>query len=273
MPTPSDRLSLMIEAARIAGRGLATDFARLSEIEVRLKGPSDFVSEADLKAEDAVRETLARAGADYGFIGEETGETGVDSHDDIWIVDPLDGTINFLRGTPLFAVNIALASNGQVVAAVTFNPIDGELYWAERGCGAYLGDRRIHTAATSDPANAVVAVGMPSNGKQGFEQAAAELAQVMPVTASMRRLGSAALDIAYVAAGRFDAFWERSLNSWDMAAGVLLVEEAGGIVTDADGEPLNVFGHTICAAAPGFHAELIARLHAARDAICEGTTT
>jgi len=230
-------LNVMIKAAHRAGRTLKRDLGEVEHLQVSLKGPRNFVTAADRKAEATVREELAKARPDYGFLGEEGGaHVGADKTHR-WIVDPLDGTTNFLHGIPHFAVSIALERSGAVVAGVVYNPANEELFVAERGKGAYLNDRRIRVAARERLADAVVACGLPHYGRGGdLVLARYEIAAAQQAFAGLRRYGAAALDLAWIACGRLDAYWERDLAPWDMAAGALLVREAGGFVSDCDGK-------------------------------------
>lgn len=225
----------MINAARKAGRGLARDFGEVENLQVSKKGPSDFVTAADLKAEKTIFEELSKARPGYGFLMEERGAvTGTDKTHR-FIVDPLDGTTNFMHGLPHFAISIALEREGELVAGVVYDVAKDELFHAERGQGAFLKDRRLRVAARSDLGLALAATGMPFRGKAGHKKFLGELERVMDATAGVRRYGSAALDLAYVAAGRFDAFWERDLAPWDIAAGAVIVREAGGFAREVDG--------------------------------------
>ncbi len=250
----------MLAAAREAGAGLMEDFTRLAGLDVRRKTRSDFFSEADLRAEATVRRVLSAAQPDFGFLGEEGGLVPGRDPGSTWIVDPLDGTTNFLTGVPIFAVNIALEQGGQVVAGVTYNPMQGELFWAERGHGAFLNGQPIHVSRRTELADAVLAVGIPFQGKPRHEYFIREMTRLMPNVAGIRRLGAGAVDLAYVAAGRFDAYWEQSVSVWDIAAGVVLVEEAGGIVSDTAGNPLDLRSGTVLGANPRIHGELVAAL-------------
>ncbi len=228
-------LNVMVGAARKAARGLTRDFGEIENLQVSRKGPADFVSAADVKTERLLKEELAKARPGYGFLMEEGGtEEGTDKTHR-WIVDPIDGTTNFLHGLPHFAISIGLERDGQMVAGVIFNPITNELFTSERGYGAYLNDRRLRVSTRTRLDDCLLATGIPFKGKPGFGQFERELSAVMPQVAGIRRFGSAALDLAYVAAGRYDGFWERDLKPWDMAAGILLVREAGGFVSDLDG--------------------------------------
>jgi myo-inositol-1(or 4)-monophosphatase len=228
-------LNVMIKAAYRAGRSLKRDLGELENLQVSLKGPRNFVTAADRRAEEIVREELAKARPDYGFLGEEGGaRAGVDKTHR-WIVDPLDGTTNFLHGIPHFAVSIALERNGAIVAGLTYNPANDDLFIAERGKGAFLNDRRIRVAARTRPADAIVACGLPHYGRGDLVLGRREIAAAQAHFAGLRRFGAAALDLAWIAAGRFDAYWERDLSPWDLAAGLILVREAGGFVSDLDG--------------------------------------
>jgi len=225
----------MIAAARKAARTLARDFGEVENLQVSRKGPSDFVSAADIKAENTIYEELAKARPGYGFLMEERGAIEGSDKTHRWIVDPLDGTTNFLHGVPHFAVSIGLEREGVLVAGVVYNSVRDELFWAEKGAGAYLNDRRLRVAARNDMRDAVFATGVPYAGRPGHEVFLAEAGRVMAQSAGLRRFGAASLDLAYVAAGRFDGFWERGLAAWDVAAGAVLVREAGGFVNEIDG--------------------------------------
>ena len=229
-------LNVMVQAALKAGKSLSRDFGEVQNLQVSVKGPGDFVSQADLKAQKIIRDELLKARPTYGFLGEEADEEikGTDGAHR-WIVDPLDGTTNFLHGIPMFSVSIALERNGEIVGAVVFNPATDELYTAERGGGAFLNDRRLRVASRRVLSDCVIGCGVPHLGRGNHGKFLVELRHVMGEVAGVRRVGSAALDLAYVAAGRFDGFWEVGLSPWDMAAGILLVREAGGFVSDFDG--------------------------------------
>ena len=250
-------LNVMVQAALKAGRSLARDFGEVQNLQVSLKGPADFVSQADRKAEEIVFNELSRARPGYAFLMEERGAVPGEDDQHRWIVDPLDGTTNFLHGLPVFAVSIALERQGQIVAGVVYNPAMDELYTAERGGGAYMNDRRLRVAARRDFADAVIATGVPHLGKPNHDRFREELARVQIKVSGIRRFGSAALDLAWVASGRVDGFWERHLKSWDMAAGVLLVREAGGFVTDAQGGDAMLTNGSIVAGNEAMHGELL----------------
>jgi myo-inositol-1(or 4)-monophosphatase len=260
MSTPSALVKVMIDAARKAARGLTRDFGELAELQVSRKGPADYVSAADLKAEQVLFEALSAARPGYGFLGEERGLIEGTDKTHTWIADPLDGTTNFLHAIPHFAVTVALEREGQIVAGVTYNPITNELYWAEKGKGCFLNDKRLRVAARRELADAVLATGIPFMGRPGHATFLKELHQIAQRVSGVRRFGSAALDLAYVAAGRFDGYWERGLGRWDMAAGVLMVTEAGGVVSDADGGERPLETGTICVANAELHPQIIERL-------------
>src|SRR6266571_8278800 len=228
-------LNVMIAAARKAGRSLKRDFGEVEHLQVSLKGPANFVSAADHRAEDILYEELNRARPGYGFLGEEGGRRSGSDATHTWIVDPLDGTLNFLHGIPHFAISLALEREGMVVAGVIYNPANDELFSAERGKGAFLNDQRLRVAARRRLADAVVACALPHPSRGDVELTRSEHYTVQDRVAGLRRLGAAALDLAWVAAGRLDAYWERGLSPWDMAAGIALVREAGGFITDLDG--------------------------------------
>ena len=228
-------LNVMVQAAMKAGRSLSRDFGEVQNLQVSMKGPGDYVSQADRKAEEIVFTELSKARPGYAFLMEERGAVEGEDAQHRWIVDPLDGTTNFLHGIPLFSVSIALERQGQIVAGVVYNPAMDELYTAERGGGAFMNDRRLRVAGRSKLIDAVIGCGMPHLGRGQHGNFLIELRNVMAEVSGVRRLGSAALDLAYVAAGRMDGFWETGLSSWDIAAGILLVREAGGFVSDMDG--------------------------------------
>jgi myo-inositol-1(or 4)-monophosphatase len=262
--TQSALLKVMSDAARKAARGLNRDFGELGELQVSKKAPADFVSAADLKAEQAIFEALSKARPGYSFLGEERGMIEGTDKTHTWIVDPLDGTTNFLHAIPHFAINIALQREGAVVAAVTYNPATNELFWAEKGKGAFVNDKRLRVAARTRLEEAVLATGIPFLGHGQHGRFLKELHQVSQRVAGVRRFGSAALDLAWVAAGRYDGYWERDLQPWDIAAGSLLVAEAGGKVTDADGGPDVVAAGSICSGNLEIHPLLLDRLRAAK---------
>lgn len=235
MATRSPIINVMARAADKAARGLKRDFGEVEQLQVSRKGPADFVSTADHRAEQILREELGKARPGFGFILEESGVIeGRDPHHR-WIVDPLDGTTNFLHGLPHFAISIALERDGEIIAGLVYDPIKDETFWAEKGGGAFLNDRRLRVSSRRRLEEALVGTGMPYHGHGSAGEFVAQLDAVIGQVAGIRRLGAASLDLAYVAAGRFDAFWEEHLSPWDIAAGLLLVREAGGYVSKTDG--------------------------------------
>ncbi len=235
MAIRSALIHVMTSAALKAARGLIRDFGEVEQLQVSVKGPGEFVSAADLKAETVLRTELAKARPGFGFLMEESGASaGSDGHHR-WIVDPLDGTTNFLHGIPHFAISIALERDHEIIAGVVYEPLRDEMFWAEKGAGAFLNDRRLRVSARRQLADAVIATGIPFRERGDHTAYLPTLAAVMGATSGIRRLGAAALDLAYVAAGRFDGFWEFGLQPWDIAAGIVLVREAGGYVSDLAG--------------------------------------
>lgn len=248
MTTRTPIINVMADAARKASRGLVRDFGEVEQLQVSRKGPADYVSKADRQAEDSLRYELSRARPDFAMLLEESGEVpGRDGSNDRWIVDPLDGTTNFLHGIPHFAISIAHELRGEIVAGVIYDPLRDETFWAVRGTGAYVNNRRLRVSARRELDEAVLATGIPFADRPGKEDFLAQIKPVMDATAGVRRFGSAALDLAYVAAGRYDGFWETGLAPWDMAAGIILVREAGGFVTEIGGGNNPLYGDSILA--------------------------
>lgn len=268
----SPHMTVMANAAQKAAKRLLHDFNEVEQLQVSVKGPSDFVSQADIRAERTLRLELEKARPGYAFLMEESGASGSENWAWRWVVDPLDGTTNFLHGIPHWAISIALekrlADGGsEVVAGLIYAPCVDELFWAEKGVGAFVNERRLRVSGRREISEAVFATGIPfaavaSQRRLAF---ARTLGSLMPITAGIRRFGAAALDLAWVAAGRFDGFWELGLQPWDMAAGMLLVREAGGYATDAgDGDPRET--RAIVAANPHLHAALRAAVVDGQDA-------
>jgi myo-inositol-1(or 4)-monophosphatase len=229
-------MNVMLAAARKAGRSLVRDFGEVEQLQVSLKGPANFVSAADHRAEEILYAELTRARPGYGFLMEERGEVEGADRSHRFIIDPLDGTTNFLHGIPHFAIAIALEREGELVAGLILNPSTQEIFTAEKGKGAFLNDRRIRVAARTDLAITVIGTGIPHSGRPAHDLYLNELRAVMAATSGVRRLGAAALDLAWTAAGRFDGFWESNLRPWDLAAGIVVLREAGGFITDAEGK-------------------------------------
>jgi myo-inositol-1(or 4)-monophosphatase len=248
MANRSAVINVMVRAAEKAARGLVRDFGEVEQLQVSRKGPADFVSAADTKAEAIIREELSKSRPDFGFLMEESGESVGRDPSHRWIVDPLDGTTNFLHGLPHWAISIALEKAGEIVAAVVYEPVHDELFWAEKGQGAFVNHQRLRVSARRQLSDAVIACGAPFRGHGDHALFLAEMQKVMPEVAGIRRWGAASLDLAYLAAGRYDAFWERGLSPWDSAAGVLMVSEAGGFVAEIEGGRNPIFSKSIVAA-------------------------
>ncbi len=245
----SANLNIMVKAAFAAGRSLAKDFREVENLQVSMKGAGDFVSKADTAAEEIIRDMLMEARPTYGWLGEESAEVEGKDPTRRWIVDPLDGTTNFLHGMPHWAVSIALEHKGEIVSAVVYDPAKDEMFYAEKGQGCWLNDKtRLRVSGRSRMIESVFATGVPFAGGKYLPATLQDLAGLMPECAGVRRWGAASLDLAYVAAGRYDGYWERGLNIWDIAGGVLLIKEAGGFIEPIrEGQNLLENGHLICA--------------------------
>jgi myo-inositol-1(or 4)-monophosphatase len=251
-------MNVMTAAAFKAGRGLKRDFGEVENLQVSVKGPGDFVTIADKKSEKTLFEELSKARPGYGFILEEGGVVEGSDKSHVWHIDPLDGTTNFLHGLPIFAISIGLARDGQIVAGLVYNPATDDIFVAEKGQGAYYNNRRIRVSARRDMAEGLIATGIPPLANAAIHpKFKAELASVMTRAGGVRRLGAAAIDLAFVAAGRFDGFWERGLKSWDMAAGLILIREAGGYLSDADGGQDMLTTGGVCAGNEFIHRQLL----------------
>ena len=249
----SANLNIMIKAARRAGRSLVKDFREVENLQVSRKGAGDFVSKADLAAERVLKEDLMGARPTYGWLAEEGGEDQGQDPTRRWIVDPLDGTTNFLHGLPHWAVSIALEHKGQIVAGVVFDPAKDEMFFAEKGTGAWMNETRLRVSGRHRMIECLFGTGLPFAGRSDLPDTLQELARVLPGSAGVRRWGAASLDLAYVAAGRLDGYWERRLKPWDVAAGSLIVREAGGLTEAiARGEDIVENGSILCANEPVF---------------------
>ena len=257
-------LNVMIKAARKAGRALKRDFGEVEHLQVSLKGPANFVTAADKRAEEILFEELKLARPGYGFLGEEGGRREGSDQTHTWVVDPLDGTSNFLHGIPHFAISIALEREGTIIAGLVYNPANDDLFTAERGKGAFLNDHRLRVAARNRLGDCLVTCGMPHHGRGDLALGLKEMAVMQDKVAGLRRFGAAALDLAWIAAGRFDGYWERNLASWDVAAGIVLVREAGGFATDLDGGDTPHKTGDIVAGNEAIHRELLRALKVAR---------
>ena len=272
MSLRSANINVMIKAARKAGRSLIHDFNEVEHLQVSTKGPADFVSQADLKAETILIEELQYARPDWGFLLEENGVIKGSDPDYRWIVDPLDGTLNFLHSIPHFAISIGLEYKDTLIAGGIYAPITDEFFWAEKGRGAFLDHRRLRVSARKKMIESVFATGIPCANRKSQVEWLDEAAVLMPQTAGIRRFGSAALDLAYVAAGRYEGFWERGLSPWDIAAGIIIVKEAGGTVSDFDSSNTMMTSGDIVAANPDMHTPLIRALRKAEKATARRKT-
>ena len=263
MPIGSPVVQVMLDAVRKAARPMLRDFGEVAALQVSRKGPGDFVSAADLKAEQTIFEMLMKARPGYSFLGEERGMVEGSDKSHTFIVDPIDGTTNFLHAMPHFAITVALEREGEIQAGVTFNPITNELFWAEKGKGAFLNDHRIRVSGRREMADCLIGTGLPFIGRPGHGQTIKEVHAIGQRVAGIRRLGSAALDLAWTAAGRYDAFWERNLNPWDVAAGLLLVTEAGGVVSGIDEDQDVRTGAGVCVGSSEIQPQLVKLLRGA----------
>jgi len=256
MPLKPAIINVMETAARKASRNLVRDFGEVEQLQVSRKGPSDFVSAADLRAERTLLNELQKGRPGYGLLMEEGGSTPGEDDRNRWIVDPLDGTTNFLHGVPHFAISIAHEEDGQIVAGAVYQPITDELFWAVKGKGAYLNHRRLRVSSRNNMQDALLATGLPYRGKPKHPAYVATLDALLPQVAGVRRFGAASLDLAWLAAGRFDAFWEFDLESWDVAAGLFLVREAGGSVSDMAGRDKAWDGREVLASNTALHGDM-----------------
>ncbi len=249
----SANLNVMIKAARRAGRSLSKDFREVEQLQVGIKGPGDFVTRADIAAQKILRDDLMGTRPNYGFLGEEEVEVAGTDPTRRWIVDPLDGTTNYLHGMPHWAVSVALEHKGEVIAGVIHDPVKDETFVAEKGLGAYLNEKRIRVSGRRRMIESVFATGLPFGGRRELPATLKDLARLLPVTAGVRRWGAASLDLAYVAAGRYEGFWERGLQPWDIAAGIVIAREAGALVEPLEpGADMLSGGAVIACAEPLF---------------------
>jgi myo-inositol-1(or 4)-monophosphatase len=266
MALQSALINVMEKAARKAGIRLARDFGEVENLQVSRKGPADFVTKADFKAEKILTEELEYARPNFGFIVEEGQDVAPKEGNNVWIIDPFDGTTNFLHGIPHFAISIALQQGDEITAAVIYNPISDDLFWAEKGRGAYLNSRRLMVSSRKVMNECVLATGIPFHARPHQEKFVCELEHIMGEVAGVRRFGSAALDLAWVAAGRYDGYWEEGLAVWDIAAGILMVREARGMVSEYDGRSKMMQTGQILATNAGIHGKVTKLLSTARKA-------
>ncbi len=252
-------MNVMTSAAIKTGRSLKRDFGEVENLVVSVKGPGDFVSAADRKAEKTLYEELSKARPGYGFLMEESGVVEGTDPSHRWIIDPLDGTTNFLHGLPIFSISVALEREGQLIAGVVYNPATDDMYIAEKGQGAWHNNRRLRVSPRRNLSDSLIACGIPHLGKaEAHPRFKAELEAVMARASNVRRLGAASIDLALTAAGRFDAYWERNLQPWDIAAGIVLLREAGGFVSDLDGGQDMLEKGSLCAGSEIIQRELLA---------------
>lgn len=252
----SANITIMIKAARKASGKLKRDYGEIEQLQVSKKGQADFVTVADIRTEEILHDTLSHARPEYGFLMEESGTIMGDDPNRRWIIDPIDGTTNFIHGIPHFAISIALEEKGEITAGVIYEPIHDQMFWAEKGNGAWLNDRRMRVSGRTQMEQSIFATGIPFIGRGDHKQFLQQIESVMAASAGIRRFGSAALDLAYVAAGRFDGFWETNLQPWDIAAGIIIVREAGGMISEIDGRDGMLRTGSILAANPTLYKEL-----------------
>mgnify|MGYP001304696964 FL=1 len=257
---PSALLNVMIKAAKKASIKIRRDFNELENLQVSLKGPGDFVTSADIRTQKIIIEELIKAKPDWNFLAEEKSDQTSQQSKNRFIIDPIDGTTNFLHGNPNFAISIAAEIEGRLEAGIVYCPIYDELFFAERGKGAYLNDRRLRIAKRKRLSEALVVTGIPHLGRGNTEQFINEIKQIMPEVSGIRRSGSAALDIAWVAAGRYDAYWEKGLSLWDIAAGIVIIREAGGVITGFDGDESDLFNGNVVAGNDNIHEALLKKI-------------
>ena len=265
MAYQSPALNVMIAAARKAGRPLIRDFGELENLQISQKGPGDFVTHADKRTEQMLIEELSHARPGYGFLGEEGGALEGKDKSHRFIIDPIDGTSNFMHGIPHFAISIGLEREGQIVAGIIFNPVTDDLFFAEKGHGAFLNNKRLRVASRKELPSCLFATGLPFLGRPGHARAMAETKAVLAASAGIRRFGAASLDMAWVAAGRFDGYWEHGIHLWDIAAGLVLLREAGGVVSDFAGRTEGLDGSQVISANENIHPQLLKLLRSAAE--------
>lgn len=259
MPLNTPLMNVMTAAARKAGKAILRDFGELEKLQVSRKGIADFVTKADTKAERILHDELLRTRPHYSFVMEESGTVEGLDQTHRWYIDPIDGTTNFLHGVPHFAISIGLEREGHLVAGLVFNPVTDDMFVAEKGKGAWHNDVRLRVSGRRELNTALIATGTPNMGVATAkrEEFSDELSRIMAEVAGVRRFGAAALDLAWVAAGRYDAFWERALSPWDVAAGIVIVREAGGLVSDLNSEQGMLTGGSILASNAHLHGALL----------------
>jgi len=266
MSRTSPVMNVMQLAARKVSRRLVRDFGEVENLQVSRKGPGDFVTAADVRTDEKLREALQQARPNFGFLTEEGKDIVGQDETRRWIIDPIDGTMNFMHGTPVFSISIALEEAGEVTAGLVYAPVSDEMFWAEKGQGAYLNDRRLRVATRRHMGDTVIGTGMPQMGSPDTTGYLAELGAVMAECAGIRCLGAASLDLAYVAAGRFDGFWDRGLAPWDIAAGLLLAREAGATVSRTDGGANPLYAGDVLVANEAIHSRMLRLIRHSRRA-------
>jgi myo-inositol-1(or 4)-monophosphatase len=254
-------MTIMIAAVRKAARGVQRDYGEVTNLQISVKGPGDFVTNADKKAEQVLREELGKARPTYGILGEEIAEYKGTDLDHRFIIDPIDGTFNYMHALPFFAITIALERKGEIVAGVTYNPISDELFHAEKGTGAFINNKRMRVAGRRDLLDSMLACGLHNRGDRDHATNRAQIHAMQLKTSGLRCLGSTALDMAYVAMGRLDGAFASGLKAWDMAAGVLFIKEAGGFVVGIKGEANPLFSGGYIAG----NADLLPQIRAVLD--------
>lgn len=259
----SPTMNVMLRAVEKAARSLTRDFGEVEQLQVSMKGPGDFVSAADMRAEKILHEELLKARPGFGFLMEEQGEIAGTDGEYRWIIDPLDGTTNFLHGLPHWAISVALEFRGEIVAGVVYDPIKDEMFRAEKGGGAFMMNKRLRVSGRRDLSSSLIATGMIAPMRATHKNHSRQVNAVAARTGDVRRFGSAALDLAYVAAGRYEGYWESNLKPWDIAAGCLIVKEAGGFVSSIQGSDNPVYNGNIVAANHSLFDELKKTLVAA----------
>ena len=253
----SPQINLIIKACMKASRSLIRDFGEIENLQVSTKGPGDFVTSADKRTEKILIEELQKARPEYGIITEEAGIINKSNTDNRWVIDPIDGTMNFLNGIPQFAISIGYEEKGEITCGVIFNPIINEMFVAEKGSGAYLNNTRIRVSNKKKIKDALLVTGGPKRASKIKNKIFSEYISVSNEVSNVRKFGSAALDMAYVACGRFDGYWQRELNYWDIAAGIIVIKEAGGFINFFDEDKNNPLKKNIIASNSNIHSELI----------------
>ena len=258
MNSISPNLNIMIKASEKASKALIRDYGEIEKLQVSIKGPSDFVTSADTRTEKIIIEELAKAKKNYSILTEENGEKINSDRSNMWIIDPIDGTSNFLHGIPHFAISIGLEHKGEIICGIIYDPIKDEMFIAEKGNGSYLNNKRIRVSSRSKLEECIIFTGGPKHDSDEKNLSLEEYNKISSkVLIPVRKLGSASLDMAYVASGRCDGFWQRNLNYWDVAAGIIIIKEAGGFITDFKGENWQKDSKTILATNSKIDKEII----------------